>query len=218
MTVPKVGGNWPAMPYADVPAFVKSLRDQQTVYARAIELLVLAWARKNEVLNMVWSEVDFDRGDLDSSKGTYEKWTPSPSSPASERAVEILREQHVATAGQGFVFPSVTGRGKPINSTTLNRFVPKPYTPHRFRSAARDWAGDMTAHEREVAEMFRPIRWGTASRRPIVAVRHLRSAGNRLRLVPTISPPSSSDLSALSFWRPMCRWQRAQSVMRRKKP
>ena len=48
--------------------------------------------------------------------------------PLTKRALEILREQHVATAGQGFVFPSVTGRGKPINVSTLNRFVPKPYT------------------------------------------------------------------------------------------
>ena len=61
MPVPKVGGNWAAMPYADVPAFTQSLRDQATVYARAIELLILTWARKNEVLDMVWSEVDLDR-------------------------------------------------------------------------------------------------------------------------------------------------------------
>ena len=41
---------------------------------------------------------------------------------------------------------------KPISETTLNRLIPRPYTLHGFRSAARDYIGDKTDIPREIAE------------------------------------------------------------------
>ena len=151
MPAPKRGGNFAAMPYADVPAFVQSLRDIGTVFARALEFIVLVWARKTEVLEMVWSEVDLDKA-LWTVPAKRMKGGEIHRVPLSARATEILCQQHIATGGKGLVFPS-TVSDNPISKTVLNRLVPRPYTLHGFRSAASTWANDCTEFPHELIEM-----------------------------------------------------------------
>ncbi len=163
MSSPKRGGNFAAMDYNDVPSFVQSLREQDTAYARAIEFLVLTWARKQEVLDLDWNEIDFDKA-LWTVPAARMKMGILHQVGLSARALEILREQHKATGGKGLVFPATTSN-KPISRTTLNRLVPRPYTLHGFRSAARDYTGDKTDIPREIAEGCLAHSIGSASER-----------------------------------------------------
>jgi integrase len=51
----------PALPYSDVPAFMKLLREQECFSARALEFLILTLTRTNETLSATWDEVDWNR-------------------------------------------------------------------------------------------------------------------------------------------------------------
>ena len=150
MAAPKRGNHFAAMPYADVPAFVQSLRKVDTVYARALEYCVLTWARKREVLDLPWSEIDLDKALWTVPAARMKSRDEAHEVPLTKRALEILRVQHVATGGKGLVFPSAA-TGKSISDPTLAKLVPRPYTIHGFRSR-RDFTGDQTDIPREIAE------------------------------------------------------------------
>ncbi len=115
MPPPKRGGNFAAMPYEHVPAFMQSLRDIDTVYSRCLEFVVLTWARKKEVLGAVWSEIDLNKA-LWTIDAKRMKGGQVHQIPLTRRALEILRQQHSATGGKGFVFPSAIGHGMPISA------------------------------------------------------------------------------------------------------
>ena len=54
-------GNYAAMPFNQVPAFMVRLRERESVSARALELLILTAARSGEVRGATWQEVDLDK-------------------------------------------------------------------------------------------------------------------------------------------------------------
>ena len=47
-----------AMPYAELPAFMAALREQDGIGARAFEFLILTAARTGEVIGLRWREID----------------------------------------------------------------------------------------------------------------------------------------------------------------
>jgi integrase len=51
-------GHHAAMPYAEVPAFVASLRGREAIATLALEFLILTAARSGEVLDALWNEID----------------------------------------------------------------------------------------------------------------------------------------------------------------
>lgn len=55
-------GLHPAMPYSQVPDFLKALRERRSTAARALELAILCASRSGEVLGAEWSELDLDAG------------------------------------------------------------------------------------------------------------------------------------------------------------
>ncbi len=50
----------PALPYADVPAFMVKLRERETVGRMALEALILTAARSGEVRGATWAEIDLE--------------------------------------------------------------------------------------------------------------------------------------------------------------
>jgi integrase len=55
-------GHFAALPYAEVPAFVRRLHDpEQTIASLAFEFLILTAARTGELLEAKWSEIDLDQ-------------------------------------------------------------------------------------------------------------------------------------------------------------
>jgi integrase len=145
-------GHHAAMPYADVPAFMARL-DRDAMSARALELAILTVGRSGEVLEARWPEFDLDKA----------VWTVPPERmklgiehrvPLVPRAVAMLRKLH-ETRENDWVFPGQK-RDRPLSNMAMEKLMERmevgQFTPHGFRSAFRDWAGDETSFAREVAE------------------------------------------------------------------
>jgi integrase len=136
-----------AMPFADVPAFMAKLRAVNSIAARAHEFLILAAARRSEVLGAKWSEVE---GAVWTVPRERTKAHREHRVPLAPRCLEILRD--LPRAGN-LIFP---GRDGALNENAfrylLRRLGAGQYTPHGFRSSFRDWCGEHTSFPREVAE------------------------------------------------------------------
>jgi integrase len=145
-----------ALPYAQLPGFIASLREQASTGARALEFLILTAARTGEIIGATWGEIDFGE----------KVWTIPPSRmkagkehrvPLSTRAIEILKPlQPALAAPEGHVFRG-NKPGKPLSNMAflmlLRRMGRGDLTAHGFRSTFRDWCAERTSFPAEVAEM-----------------------------------------------------------------
>lgn len=149
-------GHHKAMPYSDVPAFVARLREGTGVSGRALEFTILTAARSGEVLGARWSEIDVATR-VWTVPGARMKAGREHRVPLGERALLIVAEMRGLAAAYGdnpFVFPGQRA-GKGLSVMALEMVLRRAGvtdTPHGFRSAFRDWAGEETAFAREVAE------------------------------------------------------------------
>lgn len=144
--------HFPSLPYADIAAFMVELRGREGVAARALEFAILTNARSGEVRGAVWHEIDLQA----------KHWTIPASRmkagkehrvPLSDDALSLLNTLP-RFAGCDLLFPGA--RGNPMSdmslTAVLRRMGRDAITVHGFRSSFRDWAGEMTAHPREVIE------------------------------------------------------------------
>ncbi|WP_321576399.1 tyrosine-type recombinase/integrase [Bradyrhizobium barranii] len=145
-----------AIPYADVPAFVKRLPGAPTSeFARiGLEFLILTAARTNEVLRAEWPEVDLSKA----------VWTVPASRmkagrehrvPLAPRPLALLKSAHKLTDGSPLIFPG-SKVGVPMSNMVflmMLRRLELAFTVHGFRSAFRDWASECTNFPRDVCEM-----------------------------------------------------------------
>jgi integrase len=159
-------GHHAAMPYDDVPAFVAKLRNAAAMAARALEFLILTAARSGEALGATWAEIDLGARAW-TIPALRMKAAREHRVPLSDRAVAILTQLAEARVSE-FVFPGQKP-GRPLSATAmemlLRRMKADQYTVHGFRSAFRDWAGDETQFQREVAEAALAHRVGDATER-----------------------------------------------------
>lgn len=142
-----------AMPYKQVPAFMKALRENSSISARCLEFTILTCARTSEALGAQWSEIDFDNK-LWTVPAERMKAGKIHRVPLSSRAIVILKEMK-AVKRNGFVFASWKP-GRPLSQMTLAMIVRRmghSVTVHGFRSSFRDWASEETTFSREAAEM-----------------------------------------------------------------
>jgi len=145
-----------ALPYANIPAFLKSLRDSEVGdrVTLALELLILTATRTNEVLEAEWPEIDLQAKLWTIPDGRM-KGEREHRVPLASRAIEILQAARKLGDGTGLVFPGAI-EGKPLNDDTLRRKVRSMgfdvITVHGFRSSFRDWCSEQTTTPREVAE------------------------------------------------------------------
>jgi integrase len=140
-----------AMPYADVPAFMRTLRVRDSVSASALEFTVLTACRTQESIGARWSEIDIDSATwvIPASRMKAKR---DHRVPLSTRAVEILRS--MPRVGES-VF--VNGGGKPLSNMAMAELLKgmdaNGFTVHGFRSSFSDWARDRTGYPRDVIEM-----------------------------------------------------------------
>ncbi|UPK26735.1 tyrosine-type recombinase/integrase [Bradyrhizobium sp. 195] len=149
-------GHFNAIPYADVPEFVRKLPEFPTNdFARlAFEFLILTAARTNEVLRAEWSEVDFERS-VWTIPGARMKVGRDHRVPLAARSVSLLQSAREKTDGSQLIFPGRT-TGTPMSNMVflmMLRRIGASFTAHGFRSAFRDWAAECTNFPREVCEM-----------------------------------------------------------------
>jgi integrase len=146
-----------ALPYAELPAFLGNLREQEGVAARALEFLILTAARTGEVIGARWSEIDL-----------LEKTWTAPASrmkahrehrvPLSARALAILQDMRELRGGNdpdAFVFPGGKA-GKPLSNMAflmlLRRMGRGDLTAHGFRATFKTWASERTSFQNEIVE------------------------------------------------------------------
>jgi integrase len=163
--------NRPALPYAELGAFMAALRAEEGMGARALEFAILTAARSGEVTGATWSEIDLVSKVWTVPAGRM-KAGKEHRVPLSTGAIAILeemakfREDH-----QTVVFHAASSR-TPLADATLSRVVRrmneknaaaglpewvdpkqgKAAVPHGFRSTFRDWAGDRTNFPSDLVE------------------------------------------------------------------
>jgi integrase len=141
-----------AMPYADVPAFMKKLRAIDGSAARALEFTILTAARISEVLGAQRSEID-RKARIWIVPPERMKTRREHRVPLCDAALAIIDS---SPKGQ-HLFP---GRkpGRPLADTSIFNLIERmgtldQVTTHGFRSTFRDWAGETTHYPSEVLEM-----------------------------------------------------------------
>lgn len=145
-----------AMPYKDIPALMKRLKEADCTGSRALEFLILNGSRTGEVIGGTKSELDRSMTCW-TIQGTRMKGRRQHRVPLSVAAVSILKRQ-LATVPDTcpFLFNS-RGGNQPLSNAamyvSLKRMGYDDITVHGFRSAFRDWAAEMTSFPREVVEM-----------------------------------------------------------------
>jgi len=143
-----------ALPYAELPAFMRSLRDRQEDAALALLFVILTASRSGEALRSTWPEVDFQN----------KTWTIPPERmkagnehrvPLSPAAIAILRRMETVRSGD-FIFAGAKS-GRPLSDMALlmllRRLSRGDVTVHGFRSTFRDWAAERTNYPNHVVEM-----------------------------------------------------------------
>ena len=149
---PKARAHHDAIPYAELPAFMDTLRSKEGELARALELTILCASRTGEVIGARWSEIDI-ASRLWTIPAARMKSGREHRVPLSERALEIIGEPRLRG---DFVF---AGRraGTPLSNMSMLELMRdmrgKGATVHGFRSTFRDWAAERTTYSNELCEI-----------------------------------------------------------------
>ena len=144
-------GHHAAMPYSEVPGFMRELRERDGFAAMALELCILTAARSGEIYGARWDEIDLENK-VWTVPATRMKASRQHRIPLSEAAMAVLERVGAAKVCD-LVFPGRGGR--PLSNMAMEMLLRRMdvnFTVHGFRSSFRDWAGNETDFSREVAE------------------------------------------------------------------
>jgi integrase len=143
----------PAMPYADLPAFMLALTQREGIAARALEFTIMTAARTGEVIGATWSEIDLVAMvwiiPAKRMKGGREHRVP-----LSDPVLRILKSlPH--EEGNSYVFIGLRGcsLSNMAMAALLKRMGRNDITVHGFRSTFRDFAAERTNYPNHVVEM-----------------------------------------------------------------
>jgi integrase len=136
--------NHPALPYADLPAFMQELRAREGIAASALEFQILTASRPGNALGARWSEFD-RKAAVWTIAGENMKGDKEHKVPLSAAALVVLDRMEKIKNGGEFVFYS-PGSGRPLSDAAtgavLDRMSRHDIVPHGFRSTFRDWAAE----------------------------------------------------------------------------
>jgi len=143
----------PALPYLEIGDFVDLLKTQEGIAPFALEFVILTATRTSEVINMTYSEIEFDSKTW-TIPGQRMKSGCEHRVPLSDRAIEILRHME-AHKQHEYVFPGRIFK-KPLSNMALLQLLRRmergDLTVHGFRATFRTWAGECTHYPRETLE------------------------------------------------------------------
>jgi integrase len=161
----------PALPWQQMPLFMRALSDHRGVAAKALRFAILTAARTGEVRGTTWGEVDLGAA----------VWTIPPIRmkagrihrvPLSAPALKMLMESRPHNpVRDALIFAAPRSNG-PLSDMSLSMLVRgmcfdglpegsqprwgdhlgRAVVPHGFRSTFRDWAGETRPEGREVVE------------------------------------------------------------------
>lgn len=142
-----------AMPYQQLPEFMTRLRAMAGVTSRCLEFAIYTAARSNEARGARWSEIDLEGGlwtiPAERMKAKVEHTVPlAPQVVRFLKGLDRFEEQDLVFSARGGDLPLA---GETL-AQQMSRMTGGAYKVHGMRSAFRDWAGETTAHPREVIE------------------------------------------------------------------
>jgi integrase len=147
----------PALPFAEVPAFVARLRSLggRPATRLAFEFLILTAARGGEVRFATWDEID-PRAALWTVPAARMKSRIEHVVPLTTRALTILSEARAAYPNSELIFPGAKP-GMPLSDMTLTKVLRDTglgglATAHGFRSSFKDWCAEVAKARDEVSE------------------------------------------------------------------
>jgi integrase len=141
----------PAMPWADIPDFVKDHIGEADNASRALLLFVILTAvRSGEARGALWSEFDLKKK-VWTIPAVRMKTKVIHRVPLSEPVTKLLEKRQQKPSQRGLVFPSPRA-GNVLTDMALTSFLRKHKaisdvngliaTAHGFRSSFRDWASE----------------------------------------------------------------------------
>ncbi len=167
----------PSLPYARVPEFMRVLRRDEGIAARALQLAILTATRSGAVRGATWVEVDLKakvwtipatRAGVKAQGGN----PPDVEVALSDDAVALLRALRPSDDADGLVFRY---RGAALSENALRAVVKRLHdaneaaggpgfrdskldghpmvTQHGFRASFRTWAADETDYDDAIAEL-----------------------------------------------------------------
>jgi integrase len=153
---PLRSGHHAAVPYAEVPAFMRRLHasNGDGLVRLALELTILTAMRTREVLGARWEEIDFESATW-TIPAERMKVEAEHRVPLCDRCLDVLRLARAQVPKSELVFPSRKKRGGALSDMAMLmhlRRLGRSETVHGFRSSFRDWASETTNFSREVCE------------------------------------------------------------------
>ena len=145
-----------ALAYAEVPTFVKALRQQSGTAARALEFSMLTAARTGEVLHCTWSEIDTQTA-VWAVPSHRMKAKEAHTVYLSQRALAIVESMR-ESQGEPWIFPSPTDREKPLSDMSMLMLLKRmglntETTVHGLcRATFSTWANETGAARPDVIE------------------------------------------------------------------
>jgi integrase len=141
-----------ALPFSELPAFMKRLQKEPGNAARALEYLILTAARTTEVLEAVPEEIKEAIWIVPAERMKARK---------EHRVPLCLRAQELVAAAQkeskGRYLFGGWKKGRPLSNMAmlqlLKRMGNPELTAHGFRSTFKDWVSECTDYPAEVSEM-----------------------------------------------------------------
>jgi integrase len=148
--------NHPAMPWADLPQFLRELRACSDLPAACLELQILCCLRPRETRLARWAEVDFENA-LWTVPASRMKGRAQHRVPLSQPALTLLRRLWEWRASE-LIFPPVTGSAMCAEAVAAriprDRFLTPTGVPghaHGFRASFSMWCADHSI-DRDVRE------------------------------------------------------------------
>ena len=148
----------PALPYGELPAFMRVLKDASGIGAWVMRFLILTATRTTEARAAEWSEIDMGQR-VWLIPAERMKASRPHRVPLSEPAMEVLRFMKkfndAMPVRSKYVFNGQRHGQHPseaIMLSLLKRVERTDIVPHGFRSTFRDYVAEQTDFPREVAE------------------------------------------------------------------
>ncbi len=144
--------NIPAMPWAHVPAFYATLKDESITHL-ALRLLILTGVRSAPIRHIHEDQIEGDVWTVpaEAMKGRRDATSEFRVPLSAEALAVIEKAQKFARDGYLFANPKKGVISDMAMSQHMKR-AKLEYRPHGFRSSLRDWLAETTDARHEIAE------------------------------------------------------------------